>query len=64
VQRPTSLLEWNRMFAWHLVSLVIDDKFHYAWMQTVERKLGAADIAAQLNGAIGCLRAQIARCNH
>jgi hypothetical protein len=40
VQRPASLLEWNRWFAWYPVPLVIDGKLHHAWLQTVERKWG------------------------
>ena len=42
VQRPMSLLEWNRWFAWYPVPLVIDGKKHYAWLQTVERKWGTS----------------------
>ena len=40
VQRPVSLLEWNRWFAWYPVPLVIDGKLHYAWLRTTERKWG------------------------
>jgi hypothetical protein len=42
MQRPASLLEWNRWFAWHPIPLVIDGKLHYAWLQTVERKWGTS----------------------
>jgi hypothetical protein len=36
VQRPASLLEWNRWFAWYPVPLTIDGKLHHAWLQTIE----------------------------
>jgi hypothetical protein len=42
VQRPASLLEWNRWFAWYPVPIVIDGKLHYAWLHTVERKWGTS----------------------
>ena len=42
VQRPPSLLEWNRWFAWCPVPLTIDGKLRYAWLQTVERKWGTS----------------------
>src|SRR5215831_3495226 len=42
VQRPTSLLEWNRWFAWYPVPVVVDGKLHYAWLQSVERKWGTS----------------------
>ena len=36
VQRPASLLEWNRWFAWYPVPVVVDGKLHYAWLRTVK----------------------------
>ena len=42
MQRPASLLEWNRWFAWYPVPLVIDGKLHHAWLQSVERRWGTS----------------------
>ena len=42
VQRPASLLEWNRWFAWYPVPLVIDGKLQHAWLRTIERKWGTS----------------------
>jgi hypothetical protein len=38
VQRPASLLEWHRCFAWYPLPLVIDGRLHYAWLRFIERR--------------------------
>ena len=40
VQRPASLLEWNRWFAWYPVPVVRKGKLLSAWLRFVERKWG------------------------
>ena len=47
VQRPTSLLEWHRRFAWYPVTVVTEEKLHYAWLQFVETKVGSRQIRRQ-----------------
>ena len=42
VQRPASLLEWHRRFAWYPVPIVRKGKLRYAWMRFVERKWGTS----------------------
>jgi hypothetical protein len=39
-QRPASVLEWNRWFAWYPVQITIDGKPRHAWLQTIERRWG------------------------
>ena len=42
MQRPASLLEWHRWFAWYPVPIVTDGKLHLRCLQFVERKWGTS----------------------
>jgi hypothetical protein len=39
-QRPASLLEWHRSFAWYPIPVARKGKLRYAWFRFVERKWG------------------------